>query len=369
MTPKHVVHVIPSFGIGGVPLRMARVINHLGSRFRHSIVALDANISALAKIDRSIDIDETKIVSRRRGLVGRLVDNHRVLRKLRPDLLLTYNWGSVEWALANRIWPLSRHIHLEAGFGREEADKQIGRRVVFRRWATARCEWVVVPSRYLENLALRAWRLPREKLLYLPNGVDPARFVAVPEGQVLPMRRDAAELIVGTVAPLRPEKNVGRLIRAFARVVAARPVRLAIAGDGVERALLETLAAELGVGDRVTFLGEVNPETVLAAFDVFALSSDTEQMPNALLEAMAAARAVAAVDVGDVKTMVCPENADYIVPRDDTEALATAISRLLEDEPKRTVLGAMNRRRTETLFSQDRMFTTYSRLFEGENPA
>ena len=119
--------------------------------------------------------------------------------------------------------------------------------------------------------------------------------------------------MIGTVAPLRPEKNIGRLLRAFAVLECSRPLRLVVAGDGGERGSLERLAAGLGIADRVIFTGQVAPESVLGTFDIFAMSSDTEQMPNALLEAMAASRAIAAVDVGDVKSIVCEDNREFIV--------------------------------------------------------
>ncbi len=106
------------------------------------------------------------------------------------------------------------------------------------------------------------------------------------------------------------------------------------------------------------------PEMVLGTFDVFALSSDTEQMPNALLEAMAAGRAVAAVDVGDVKTMLCPENREFVAPRDDEAAFGAAIARLLCDPEKRAELGRRNRERAIAAFSQQQMFEGYARIFE-----
>jgi glycosyltransferase involved in cell wall biosynthesis len=102
---------------------------------------------------------------------------------------------------------------------------------------------------------------------------------------------------------------------------------------------------------------------VLGAFDVFALSSDTEQMPNALLEAMAAGRAVAAVDVGDVKTILCEKNRLFVTPRDDDAAFAASLSRLLGDPPKRIALGRANRERVMAAFSQSRMFAAYSHIF------
>jgi glycosyltransferase involved in cell wall biosynthesis len=265
--------------------------------------------------------------------------------------------------MACRLVPISRHIHIEAGFSQREADTQIFRRVLFRRWALVRCAQVVVPSRRLERLACEVWRLPRDRVKYVPNGVDVARFASAPRDVHPGFRRRPDELIVGTVAPLRPEKNIGRLLRVFAALEYSLPVRLLVAGEGIERDMLRRQAGELGIADRVIFTGHVAPEKVLGTFDIFALSSDTEQMPNALLEAMAASRAVAAVDVGDVRSIVCEENRDFVVERDDRRAFAGAVTTLLRDPEKRHTLGVRNRERVVSAFSQDRMFAAYSEIF------
>lgn len=361
--PPHLLHVFPSFGIGGVPLRMMRVINHFGDRLRHSVIALDGDFAAADNLVPGPDVALLAPGERRRGLARRLLGNAALLRRLRPDLLATYNWGAIEWAMADRLFPVARQIHLEAGFGKEEADRQIRRRVMFRRWALARCTRVVVPSRNLEDLAVRVWKLPAQQVLYVPNGVDLDRFAAPPRDAIAGFARRAEELVVGTVAPLRPEKNVGRLVRVFAALDGPPLARLVIAGDGVERTMLAGLAAELGVGEKTVFTGRVEPEAVLGSFDVFALSSDTEQMPNGLLEAMAAGRPVAAVDVGDVKSILSPENREFVVPRDDKAAFAAALGRLLRDPRKRAELGQKNRERAAALYSQDLMFAAYGRIF------
>jgi L-malate glycosyltransferase len=358
---EHVLHIFPSFGIGGVPLRMVRVINHFGKRFRHTVIALDSNFEAAASIAGDLDVNLLPMPYPKRGPLRSVVGTAQVLRRLRPDLLLTYNWGAIEWAMANRLLRLSRHVHLEAGFGREEADSQIPRRVLFRRCALGGCALIVVPSRRLEDLARRVWSLSR--VAYVPNGVDTARFSVPIHDSVPGFTRRRGELVIGTVAPLRPEKNVGRLLRVFAMLEDAFPLRLIIAGDGIERGLLEGLAIELGIAERVVFTGQVAPEAVLGTFDIFALSSDTEQMPNALLEAMAASRAIAAVDVGDVKNIVCEGNREFIVPRDDGQAFARAITRLLGDPAIRAELGRKNLERVAAEFSQERMFGAYSRIF------
>ncbi len=264
--------------------------------------------------------------------------------------------------MANRLLPVSRHIHIEAGFSEAEADVQLPRRVRFRRWALARCELVVVPSRRLEQLARDVWGLGREHLMYVPNGVDARRFSSLPRDLVPGFTRRPGELVVGTVAPLRPEKNVGRLLRVFASLDRSLAARLLVAGDGIEREPLERLAAELGIAERVIFTGRIAPEVALGSIDVFALSSDTEQMPNALLEAMAASRPVAAVDVGDVRNIVCEDNREFIVPRDNVPGFAAAITYLLQDPDKRHVLGLTNRQRVVSEYSQERMFAAYSKI-------
>jgi L-malate glycosyltransferase len=360
---QHVLHVFPSFGIGGVPLRMVRIINHFGKRFRHTVIALDNNFEAASSFAGDLDLVLSPVRAVKRGAVHTVLDSVLALRRLRPDLLITYNWGAIEWAMANRLWPSSRHIHIEAGFSQSEADTQVPRRILFRRWALARCALVVVPSLLLEDIARRIWRLPMERVRYVPNGVDVARFSSPASDAQVSIARRADELVVGTVAPLRPEKNIGRLLRVFAALDNSIPARLVVAGDGSERPGLERLAGELGIADRVVFTGQVAPEAILATFDLFALSSDTEQMPNALLEAMAASRAVAAVNVGDVRSIVCKANRDFIVPRDDRPAFAAAIRQLLRDPQKRRMLGLKNRERVVTAFSQERMFAAYSEIF------
>jgi L-malate glycosyltransferase len=365
-TGKTLLHVFPNFGIGGVPLRMVRVINYFGRRFSHVVISLGNTFDAATQFAKDVDVTLVTPPRKRRGMLRSALAARLVLGRLRPDLLVTYNWGAIEWAIANRLLSVAHHVHFEDGFGKEEADTQIVRRVLFRRWALARCTRVVVPSRRLEDLALHVWKLPGAIVRYLPNGVDADRF-ATPARDAIPgFIRRTGELVVGTVAPLRPEKNIGRLLRVFAMIGASVPVRLIVAGGGTERAALDRLAGELGISGRVVFTGQVTPESVLGTFDIFALSSDTEQMPIALLEAMAASRAVAAVDVGDVKGMVCEENRKFIVPLDGYQAFAAAIERLLQDGVRREILGRKNRDRVVAEFLEERMFAAYSEIFDAE---
>ncbi len=171
--------------------------------------------------------------------------------------------------------------------------------------------------------------------------------------------------MIGSVAALRAEKNLARLVRAFALVARDVPCHLAIIGDGPERAMLEALAAEHGIADRVTFTGHVAaPQGLYRGMDIYALSSDTEQMPMTVLEAMAAALPIAGTDVGDVAGMVAEENRRFIVPLSD-ETLAASLRALVDNLALRTVLGSANRAKVAQDYDQQTMFDAYGALFDG----
>ncbi|MEM7226379.1 MAG: glycosyltransferase family 4 protein [Pseudomonadota bacterium] len=364
----HLLHVFPTFGFGGVPIRISNVINHLGGDYRHSILALDNCHDSRSRLSPKLTVKLLSVDDPGAGSISALWAHLGLLRRLRPDLLLTYNWGSIEVALANRLSSTARHIHFESGFGREEADRQLPRRVRFRRLALAKTERLVVPSQKLYETATKIWQIDPARVSYVPNGVDCVRFDPTRPGDGIPDLALAPDVLtVGTVAPLRPEKNVRRLIDAFALLRDSLPARLVIVGDGPERGPLEAHAQSLGIGAATHFAGHVEQvERVLGAFDLFALSSDTEQMPNSVLQAMAAGRAIASVDVGDVKHMLAPDNRPFVVPKDQPADLAEAMKRLLESPQQRRDIGRANRSWAEEHFDQARMFEAYRALFDGK---
>ena len=352
--PPLLLSVFSTFAVGGPQIRFAALANQYGPRFRHAVIAMDGRTEARDRLDPGLALTFPPLDIRKGDTLGNVGRIRRLLRALRPDTLATYNWGTIEWAMANAL-PLARHVHIEDGFGPEEGRTQLPRRVWTRRLLLRRAS-VVVPSHTLFAIATGIWKLPRVR--YIPNGIALAAFAGPPTRHDTP--------VIGTVAALRPEKNLARLLRAFQRATATRPARLVIAGDGPSRAPLEALAAELGLADRVSFIGYVaQPQTLYPSFDIVALSSDTEQMPMAVLEAMAAGLPVAATDVGDIRTMLAPENAALLTPRDDA-ALANALAALLDDPALRARLGAANRARAAREFDQAAMFAAYEALFRGD---
>lgn len=342
-------------------MRFVALANEFGPAFRHAVVALDGDYSCRCRLSPELSICFPPIVRDSCSIAGRLRRARALLSRLRPDVLVTSNWGTIEWAIANMV-PLARHIHTEDGFGVEERDRQIPRRVLARRLVLRRSV-VVVPSRILQGITRDIWRLPTAQVRYIPNGVDLARFSPAPS------RRSEGVLVIGCVAALRPEKNLARLLHAAERVATTRALRVVIAGEGPERPALQALAARLGLD--VEFLGEIaDPAPIYRRFDVFILASDTEQMPLSVLEAMASGLAIVSTDVGDVGAMVAPENRPLVSGR-DASALAGSLGKLLEAPEWRFTLGAANRRRAEREFDQQLMFWRYRALLDtnGEETA
>ena len=161
--------------------------------------------------------------------------------------------------------------------------------------------------------------------------------------------------VVICVAGFREEKDHATLLRAFRTVVDARPAVLRLVGDGPERAAAEALTRELGLEDSVEFLGDRSDvERLLADADVFVLASyAVENLPFAVLEAMAAGLPVVATDVGALAELVRDGVTGALVPARDPEALAGAVTGLLADSDRARALGLAGRAHLQAEFGYD----------------
>lgn len=214
-------------------------------------------------------------------------------------------------------------------------------------------------ARVAASLARRGLAAPG-RLEVIANGIDLQRFAAGPEvrAQVrTELGTHPSAFLWLAVGRLEPAKDYPNLLAALARLRAVPEPRLAIAGGGRLRAELEERARELGVAERVTFLGaRRDVPRLLAAADAVVLSSAHEGMPNALLEAGAAARPVVATDVGGVREVVRDGESGTVVPARDPAALAAAMERLMALTPEeRQRFGQAGRHHIAGTFSVDAM--------------
>jgi glycosyltransferase involved in cell wall biosynthesis len=363
--PFRLLHVFSTFAAAGPQVRTCTLIAGLGAEFEHAITALDGRLDAAQLLPEGA----ARLIEAppKAGSPATVLRMRSLFLREQPDLVLTYNFGALDAALAARSLDLPL-VHHEDGFRPDEVAGFKRRRVLLRRLALAGARRVVVISRTLERIALELWGLPRERVTYVPNGIDAARY-APAEGN-LPLRRalaiPAPALVVGAVGHLRPEKNFARLLLAAGALEAERDAHVLLLGDGPERAALEELALGPDLAGRVHFAGHVaDPREHYRAMDVFALSSDTEQMPIALLEAMASALPVAATDVGDVRAMLPQEQRCFVVAPGEgaVERLAGALDALAKDSELRRRLGAANRRDVERRFDLARMLQRHRSIW------
>jgi glycosyltransferase involved in cell wall biosynthesis len=353
------LHIIPRFAPGGAEVRTTGLINSFGPKFRHTIVSLDGDLSAGERIGPSIEINYATVTHARNPVLA-IAHLRRLIRSCRPDLVLTYNWGSIDGFVAAAFGSGVPVIHTEDGFGPEEALGQKFRRVLTRRLALRRAYRVIAPSRTLVDIMRNTWKLPEDRIEFIPNGIDietfgpgeRARSFGIPPGRI----------VVGSVGSLTTTKRHDLLIDLCAAVSNGCQITLLIAGEGPARGALERKAKSLGL-DLVLPGFQKDPRQVYRSVDLFALTSRTEQMPLSLLEAMSCGLPVLSTDVGDVREMVSADNRPFVTS--DRDGLISGLATLLGDEKLRQSLGAANRSRAVQHYGIARMLERYRGLYEG----
>ena len=343
---------------------MASILNGLGDAFTHTIIPLNGNRGAAARLDPHVAVEFLRAPSGRGGLLYP-VALRRIVVSAKPDLLVTYNWGAIDAVLGCMIASPCPMVHNECGFGPDEATSFKQRRVWTRGVALQRVFCTIVVSRVLYDVARSRFGLPEDKLRFIQTGVDTGRFTP---GRNPGMRREWGAgdetVVFGFAGGLRGEKNLHLLLEAFREAAMPVDARLLLFGDGPDRADLERLAQHLGIRERVLFAGHAaDISQVMPSFDVFVMSSRTEQTPNALLEAMACGLPVIATDVGDCLALVGAAGAPFIVDPNDQVAYAAAMRRLAENAELRQTLGAANRSRAVAAFSKSRMIQEYGDVY------
>lgn len=361
MPPLRILHIHSTFSPGGKELRAARLMNAFGPRATHSIVSgIPGELGAQAAIEAQIKVhfplDAPPLTGKpslaRFEAIARFMIGY--------DLVLTYNWGAMDAVMARRMHakdcpPL---VHHEDGFNEDESGGLKRERNWYRRLALPGAHGLVVPSELLEDIALNTWRQPRTRVHRIANGIDVERFGKPPRAKSLPgFTRRKSDLVIGTIAGLRRVKNLPRLVEAYAPL--ADKARLVIVGNGPERDRVVATAQARGIAARVHLPGFVgDPAGYVGLFDVFALSSDSEQAPISVLEAMAAGLPIVAPPVGDIRAMVSEENHPFI--GDD---IGGALGRLAGDPALRAAIGAANRAKAAAEFDERAMIERYATLY------
>ncbi|GMN02736.1 glycosyltransferase family 4 protein [Erythrobacter sp. MTPC3] len=363
-----VLHCHSTFAAGGKEVRSAKLINAFGKGLSHHIVsAMPDQMGARALIDRrkahvGYPADFPSLTGS--PTPGRLVG---IAQALKPyDLILTYNWGAMDVVMAHTVFAqhfgLPPLIHHEDGFNEDEASELKFTRNWYRRIALGRAHSLVVPSETLEQIALDAWKQPRQRIVRIPNGIDTKAFARKADPRALRLVKREGEKWIGSIAGLRAVKQLPMLVEAVSHL--PESWHLVILGEGPEKDAIQKAAVDADISHRVHLPGAIeDPAKVIGMFDIFALSSKSEQFPLSVVEAMAAGLPVIAPDVGDIRAMVGEKNRELIAVPNDADALAAMLAEIALYPDMGAQIGKENREKARKLFDAKRMIERYSDLY------
>ena len=365
--PIHILHLHSTFALGGKEARAVRLMNAFGDRARHTIVsAMPDQLGAREAIAKGIkyEIAQNPPSLTGKPSVARFEDIAKFMRRF--DLVLTYNWGAIDGVMARRVFGkgMPPIVHHEDGFNADEARGLKPQRNIYRRFALGAAHALAVPSHTLEKIALKTWHQARDKVHRIPNGLAVARYAAKPDPKAIPgFRRKPGEIVIGTLAGLREVKDLPALVRAVGGMSAR--ARLVIVGEGPERDKIRTTAELLGMADRVHLPGFLpEPWRYVGLFDIMALSSKSEQFPIAVVEGMAAGLPIVAPAVGDIPSMVVPENLPYLPPDNNEIRLRDVLQSMSSGKPEgRAWLGEQNRTKAAAEYDEKTMIARYASLY------
>lgn len=291
----------------------------------------------------------------------------RFLRSHRYHIVHTHtSKGGFIGRLAARLAGVPVIIHTVHGFAFHEASPPSERMfyAVLERIASHWCNQIVSVSEFHRDWAVRLGMCRSSRIIAIPNGIAPPHQSADGNSVRRNLGVPSDDLLILSVSRLAPDKGVDYLLQAAAMIPRSRHIRLAIAGDGLERPNLERLAYALGIADRVLFLGFRNDiPDLLAASDIVVLPTLREGLSISLLEAMAAGRPIVTTTIGSQLEVASHGEMACLVPPADSRSLHDAICRLADDSALRTRLAANTRAVYESYYTEQRMLQSYRQLY------
>ena len=363
-TPVTIAHFSDSEAFGGTERALLQLLGGL-DRARWRPVLFHADVPGAAQLAseaRALDVPTHAVAvatGASRG-IGSIPSIARALRRERAVVFhahqtwsLSCRYGIVAAALARvpvRVATAQLFVEMPPLIG---IDLQ-------HALLTACLDRHIAVSRFVASRLRERFRVSAAKIVVIPNAATTDAMASpVPRSD---LAESGAGPVVLTVARLDGQKGITHLLDA---AVAIPHASFAIAGDGPNRAALEARAAELGVSDRVRFLGHrQDVPSLLAAADLFVLPSLYEGLPLSVLEAMAAGVPVVATAIGGTDEVVRDGETGTLVPPANSDALAAAITRALADRDRASRLALAARSLVAREYSVASMVRSVSRLYE-----
>ena len=362
--PVPVSLVITDLDVGGAERAMVALATGLDRRrWLPNVIALDGEGALAGPLRSSGIVVECLGVDRRRP--ARAVRTLAgALRRARPRLVQSFLFHAnvasrLAASMAGRPWVVG---------GLRVAERQRRWHLTLDRLTIGLATGSVCVSEGVARFSREVGRLDPNRLVVIPNGVDPAPFDrarAIDRGSIGVPPVAFLTIYVGR---LDPQKGLGFLLEAASKVAEARADwHLALVGDGPDREALRSRSdSHPLLKQRVHWLGRRDDvPALLKAADVLVLPSLWEGMPNVVLEAMAARLAVIGTAVEGTEDLVIPERTGWLVPPRDPRALAGALLEAVDDPSRLRRFGEAARDRVEASFTPARVVEAYERLWSG----
>ncbi len=338
MPRARILYVITDLNVGGTPLDVLRLATSLPrDRFRPLVVSL-ADVGPIGRRLQAAGVAVEACGARGVRDVRALWRLRRIIRAFRPDVVHSLLFhaniavrivGPMAGVPADRIVcsiltvETERHWHLRV-----------------ENLTCRACRFVIGNSRSVVDHLHRAGRVPRSRLRWMPGGIDVDGVAGA-----APLDRQALDIPAGIpivlwVGRLDPVKGLDELVEAAVLLRRRTAAQFLLVGEGSYEAAVRQRVARAGAGECVRLLGRRDDvPSLLAAADVFVFPSRAEGLPNALIEAMAAAKAIVATDAPGCRDLIRHEQSGLLVPVGDPAALAAGVERLLRDADLRLRLG------------------------------
>ncbi len=371
--PPLIAHVIHRLDVGGMENGLVNLINRIPpDRYRHAVICLTEN----AEFSRRILRDDVRLFALHKregkdlGLYFRL---WRVLRKLRPELVHTRNLAAIEGVVPAAVAGVPHRIHGEHGRDVQDMDGSSRKYQLLRRLLAPLVDRFIPLSLELESYLVDHVGLSPGKMKRICNGVDLETFAPSQNGQApLPVEHfaESDSIVIGTVGRMQEVKNPLLLAEAFIRLTELRSeekerLRLLMVGDGALKTKVEACLRAAGVDSMAWLPGSRDDvPDLLRAMDVFVLPSRAEGISNTILEAMACGVPVVATRVGGNPELVEDGVTGVLVPSQDIESMAHAVSEYVQSPEMRAAHGRAARIKVEREFSINRMVEDYLAVYD-----
>lgn len=366
-----IAHVVHRLDVGGMENGLVNIVNNLPqTKYRHAVICLTESSSFAERIEsRNVRIYE---LHKRPGKDLRHYFRFlRLIWRLKPSIVHTRNIGTIDLAPIAAIANVPIRIHGEHGWNVEDLARDHGRYKKTRRICDLAIHRYVAVSENISDWLEAMHRIPGEKICRICNGVDSNRFRPDGPGASLPFDDDGGDnFVIGTVGRLDPIKRTDLLIDAVARVrdseaEIGRKLRLVIVGDGPEADAIGARVREAGLSPVTYLAGKCDDVAgILRRLDVFVLPSLNEGISNTILESMSTGIPVIAAKVGGNGELVVDGQTGFLVEPADADAIASALTRYLQQPDLRKKHGARARDRAVATFSLEQMVDDYMCLYD-----